>query len=122
MTSYQDHIIELPKDVFEEIKEKVHRVNCPIDQAYVYEGQTPIVCYILLSGLARLSKKKSHIDICRPLTLIGVRQFLEQTGFPYTLNIEQGSEVGYIDRSTLFSILEDKNNSFAHYLDQSLAR
>lgn len=121
MVNFKEHLLELPNQVFEEIKDKLHVVDCSVDQAFVYEGQTPIVGYLLVSGKARLSKRKNQVDIHRPLTLIGMREFLEHSKFPYTLNIEQGSKVGYLDRSTMLALLQEPDSLFTAYLTKSLA-
>ena len=121
MANVKEHILELPNRVFEEIKDKIHVVDCSVDQAFVYEGQTPIVGYLLLSAKAWLSKRKNQVNIHKPLTLIGLREFLDHTSFPYTLNVEQGSQMGYLDRSTILSLLEEHNSLFSEYLTKSLA-
>lgn len=122
MTSYQEFIIQLPKRTFDEIDHLVPKVRCPLDQVLIYEGQTPIVAYILFSGRIRISKKRSRLDLNQPYSLIGVREFLNSSSFPYTLTVEQGSIVGYLDRSTLQMLLEERVGEFSDCLDQVLAR
>lgn len=109
MIRVEELVTTLPNDFYGQIEQKIHKVICAVDQVFIYEGQTPIVAYVLISGRARLSKRRTFTDIQDPFSLIGARKFLYQAPFPYTLTIEEGSQLGFIDRSTLLSILnEDK--------------
>lgn len=116
----EDLITTLPKDHYSHIEDKIHKVICAVDQIFIYEGHIPIVAFLLISGRARLTKRRLSTDIDDGLTLIGAQEFLSQIPFSYALTIEKGSQLGFIDRSTLLSICSDTKDSVFDLVEEKV--
>ena len=78
----------------------------------IYANQIPMASYVLLAGKIILrDAQKRIVKTCQPKVLIGFSEFFHGKAYKYTVEIESGSKVLILDRST---ILEIQNQNSKH--------
>lgn len=70
-----------------------------------YEGQIPIVAYLVLEGEIHLTKNRKLKHIVRPGEILGLSELTEYIPLDFTAQIMPKTQVVFIDRSTIKEIL-----------------
>lgn len=71
-----------------------------------YEGQTPMVGYLLIDGHIQLLRNKKVKKILDAGTLLGVRELMTNAPMTYTAQILPETTVLFLDKSTIFELLK----------------
>jgi CRP-like cAMP-binding protein len=74
-----------------------------------YEGQTPIVAYLILKGSIQLSRNKKICNTLRPGTLLGIEEVIEKKSSDVSAEVLGNSTLCFLDRSTLLEIKKGDN-------------
>ena len=85
-----------------------------------YEGQTPVVAFLLIKGQVQLVKKKKVRKILNPGDLIGLRELIEHSPFPLSAQILPNTEVCFLDKSTIFDILNASDDHLSEIIKEIL--
>lgn len=100
------NVIKVGPRLIEKIQNICERHIYTTDSELYYEGQTPIVSYLLLSGEAILFKKRRKAIRLKAGSLFGLKELaLHQTSI-YGAKIKAGSEVCSLDLSTVKEITD----------------
>lgn len=75
-----------------------------------YEGQTPIVAYLILKGSIQLSRKRKIANTLRPGALLGIEEVIGKKASDVTAEVLGNTTLCFLDRSTLLEI-ENGDNS-----------
>ncbi len=81
-----------------------------------YEGQTPVVAFLLLEGHIQLIKKKKIRKVLSPGDLIGLRELINHSPFPLSAQILPNTQVCFLDKSTIQDILKDTDSQLSKAL------
>ena len=103
------HFMNLSDEAIKSLKKiaffKTYSTNAPLH----YQGQVPIVAYLIISGNILLLKKDK---ICHKLTkgsLVGYQELFLNAPSMFTAKVLSDTEICFIDKSTLLEIKNSKN-------------
>ncbi|WP_127715883.1 cyclic nucleotide-binding domain-containing protein [Halobacteriovorax sp. HLS] len=104
----KDDYLKISKELITKIK-KISSPHCYSTQSKLfYEGQTPIVAYLLLNGYIHLTKNNKIKGILDPGTLLGFKELMNNEAVDMDAEILPNTEVCFLDRSTILEILNHK--------------
>lgn len=108
--------IKLEDRFISEIKKFAAQKKFSAESILFYEGQIPIVAYLLLDGSIHLTKNKKIKKTLKPGSLIGLNELMTNT--PARLGAVTQSEctLCFLDKSALLEIGREKNSPLAHLL------
>ena len=72
-----------------------------------YEGQTPIVAYVVLEGEIHLTKNRKLRYVVKPGEILGLCELLEHTPISFAAQVMPKTKVLFLDRSTVKEILSE---------------
>ena len=102
----KQNVIEISKALLQRIQQISEHHLYNVDSDLYYEGQTPIVAYLLLKGEVNLVKKRRKSILISPGSLFGLRELLLHEQSIYGAQIKENSEVCFLDRSLLKEIID----------------
>ncbi len=102
----KQNIIEVSGEILERIKSISENHTYSVDSDLYYEGQTPIVAYLLFKGEVSLVKKRRKNIPVKPGSIFGLRELILHEKSVYGAQIRAGSEVFFIDRSLIKEIID----------------
>jgi CRP-like cAMP-binding protein len=108
-----ESIIHIPEELVSKLAKLSARLTYPVDAEIIYEGHTPIVAILLTKGRIKLVRGRRVRKILERGSLLGVPELMNNSPFEYTAQINRGSEIIYLDRSTIKEILEGTDPELA---------
>jgi len=114
--------IEVSQQVLDKIKMHSCRHQYTTKANLYYEDQVPIVAYLLEEGTITLVKKRRKNVVIEPKRIIGLYELIENTPSLYGAEINSGSYVYFIYRSTVLELLEDQTDSALKDFLQDIVR
>ena len=105
--------IKLENSDITEIKKLSVPTKFSINAPLFYEGQIPIVAYLLLEGCIQLIKNKKIKQNLRPGSLIGLNELMTNSPAKLSAQIKAESTVCFLDKSTILEVLSDENSTLA---------
>ncbi len=102
----KQNVIEVSNEILEKIKRISENHIYTADSDLYYEGQTPVVAYLLIKGEVTLIKKRRKSIPIRPGSLFGLRELILLEKSTYGARIKSGSEVCFLDRSSIKEIVD----------------
>ena len=102
----KQNIIEVGPRLIDRIQKLCEHHTYSVESELYYEGQTPVVAYLLLSGDASLFKKRRKSIPLKPGCLFGLKELILHQQSVYGAKIGAGSEVCFLDRSTVKEIID----------------
>ena len=103
------HFISLSSDAIKALKKIANRKTYTTDTPLHYQGQHPIVAYLVLKGNILLLKKNKIYHKLSKGALAGYQELFSNTPSLYTAQVTSDSEICYIDKSTLLEIKNSKS-------------
>lgn len=106
MKKNQYPITSLDSELIEKIKSvaPIHRYTVSTD--LFYEGQTPVVAFLLLNGHVQLVKNKKVRKVLNTGDLIGLRELIHHIPFPLSAQVLPNTDMVFLDKSTILEILD----------------
>lgn len=108
--------IQLEKKVILEIKNISPKKTFPTSSALFYEGQTPIVAFLLIDGSVQLQKKKKTKKTLTPGSLFGLNELMTNSPSKLSAVVEADSTVCFLDKSTIREVIQEENSPLASFL------
>jgi len=110
--------IHLTESLIEKLKKVSTIKTFSVKSPLFYEGQTPIVAYIILKGSIQLSRKKKIFNTLRPGALLGIEEVIEKKATDATAEVLGNTTLCFLDLSTLLEIESGNNPIFEVFLAQ----
>lgn len=113
---YEEMVNFVDNNILKELKALGERTTYTSSSNLFYEGQTPIVAYLLLKGNIHLLQKNKIKETLGPGSLIGVKELMENNPTLFSAMIMPKTEVCFLSKSDIFDILESQgplSNSFS---------
>lgn len=85
-----------------------------------YEGQVPIVAYLILKGNIQLSKKKKVQNILRPGQILGLTEIMHRLPCEFSAEAQNNTTVCFIDSSTIKEIANGSHSDLAFLLEKNV--
>lgn len=117
MIKESQSLIRLTPEQLEKLEESFPRLFYSVATDLVYEGHTPIVAVALLKGRIKLVKGRRVRDVLERGALLGVYELIHHLPFEHTVHILSGSEICYLDRSTLYELLNEEDHELNEVLE-----
>lgn len=108
--------IKLSDELIEKIKSYSTVKTFSLKSPLFYEGQIPIVAYLILKGNIQLSKKKKVQHTLKSGTLLGSNEVINKIPCDFTAEALNNTTVCFIDRSTLLEMHEGTNQELSPLL------
>jgi CRP-like cAMP-binding protein len=78
-----------------------------------YEGQTPIVAFLVIDGCINLSKNRRLKTSLRTGALVGLKELMSNSPAGLTAEVIPNTSLCLLDRSTILEILNDKESDLS---------
>lgn len=106
-------LVRLDKEHIEKIKEISERRVFSTNSPLFYEGQTPIVAFLILDGAVNLSKNRKIKSTLRTGSLIGVKELMNNSPSSVSAEAVSNTAVCYLDRSTIIEIIQNQDDDLS---------
>ncbi len=109
--------IKLTPILIDKIKEFCPVRKFTVNSPLFYEGQIPIVAYLIVTGKISLYKTKKIKNIIKEGNIVGFNELM--TNSPSKLNAEVSGESSlcFLDKSTMIEILKFENSEISNLLN-----
>lgn len=84
-------------------------INSPL----FYEGQVPVVAYLLLNGCIQLLKNNKVKKVLKPGSLIGLNELMTNSPSKLGAEVKAESTLCFLDKSTILEVIEEENSALA---------
>lgn len=101
------NVLNLSSEAMANIENVVPSWTYSAPSRLYYEEQTPWVAYFIQSGLGKLQNGMTLDLPVVPGQLIGLRELMSLEPSPYGAEVEAGSKLLFLDRSTVFEIMNE---------------
>ena len=112
--------ISLKNKVIIEIKEISSKKKFLVSSPLFYEGQIPIVAYLLLDGHILLLRKKKIKIILNPGSLIGLNELMSNSPSTHSAEVQAESTICFLDKSTIMEVINKNDSSLAILFEEEL--
>jgi CRP-like cAMP-binding protein len=106
-------LIKLDKEHIEKIKKfsesKIFATNSPL----FYEGQTPVVAFLILDGSVNLTKNRKIKSTVRTGGLLGLKELMSNSPSSVSAEALPHTSVCFLDKSTVLEILKSQENDLS---------
>lgn len=114
------NLIKLENQVISEIARISTQKKFSISSTLFYEGQVPIVAYLLIDGCIKLTKKNKTKKILKPGALIGLNELMTNSPASLSASVQADSILCFLDKSTILEDLKNKDSSLASLFSMEL--
>lgn len=101
-------LLKIPEPLISSILELTRPLRYTSSSNLFYAGQTPIVAYLLLDGMVHLTKNGEVLKTFSRGNVIGLKELMNNETVDVDAQILPGTQVCFIDRSTILNILKQK--------------
>lgn len=101
------NIIHVSKEVLLKLMKIAEEHSYTVDSDLYYEDQTPVVAYLIIEGRGRLFRKRRKDIPLKPGDLIGFIELVDHAPSPYGAQVESGTTLLFLDRSTINEIIDE---------------
>ncbi|MCO4793388.1 MAG: cyclic nucleotide-binding domain-containing protein [Bacteriovoracaceae bacterium] len=98
-------ITSLKTELIEKIKSVAPIHKYTVQSDLFYEGQTPVVAFLLLDGHVQLVKNKKIKKVLSFGDLIGLKELIHHLPYPLSAQVLPNTEMVFLDKSTILEIL-----------------
>lgn len=99
-------LIRLDRDHINQIRSLALKENAfKSPSTLFYEGQTPIVAYLVVDGAVNLLKNRKIKTSLRSGALIGLKELMLNCPVPLEAKVEANTSLLFLDRSTIQEII-----------------
>lgn len=112
--------IKLENESITEIKKISPVKKFSISSPLFYEGQIPIVAYLLVDGCIHLLKNKKIKKILKPGSLIGLNELMTNSPSKLSAQVVAESTLCFLDKSTIQEIIHEDNSSLSELLKEEV--
>lgn len=74
-----------------------------------YEGQTPVVAYLIVNGTIHLTKNKKVKKTLAAKTLIGVKELMLHKEISFGAKVIAGTEICFLSKSDILELINNKD-------------
>ena len=117
-----NEILTIPDPLIDTILEIASPLKYSSPSNLFYAGQTPIVAYLLLQGMVHFTKNGKVVNTFSRGNIIGLKELMSNKPLHVDAQIQPGTEVCFMDRSTVLGILEKNEVSPLKELISKLTR
>lgn len=107
-SSSQIYIPKVESPLFERLKLFTEDQSYPFQADLYYEGQVPIVAYLLVKGEMLLTKKQNIVTSIPRGSFVGLKELIKGIPSEYGLRVLPGSLVSFLYKTTAFEILQSE--------------
>ncbi len=118
----QNDLLKIPESQIDAIQNIVRPLKYSSSSNLFYAGQIPIVAYLLLDGLVHFTKNGKVVNTFSRGNVIGLKELMNNQPVDVDAQIQPGTKVCFIDRSTVLNILEQKVPSTLNKVINKLIR
>ncbi|EQC43078.1 cyclic nucleotide-binding domain protein [Bacteriovorax sp. BSW11_IV] len=101
------NVLTLDKNTVDEISSHADVHTYPLQSNLYYEGQIPVVGYLLLEGHIQLLKNKKVKSVLSKGTLLGVHELMTNSPAQYSAQILPNTKVCFLDKSTILEFIHE---------------
>lgn len=112
--------IKLEADFIEEIKKISHQKKFSTQSPLFYEGQIPVVAYLVIDGCVQLLKNKKVKKILKPGSLIGLNELMTHSPAKLSAHAMPDSTLCFLDKSTIKEITSDEGSPLAKFFMEEM--
>jgi CRP-like cAMP-binding protein len=116
MIKMKSSIIHLCPETVSKLQEKSVAMKYQVEVDMIYEGHIPIVGILLLFGRIKLYRGRRLKQQLDRGHLLGVRELMQGVPFEYTARICSGSEICYLDKSTILELLQHEDQELVELI------
>jgi CRP-like cAMP-binding protein len=107
------NLIILEMTAITEIKKISTSKKFTINSPLFYEGQIPVVAYLVLNGCIQMLKNNKIKKILKPGSLIGLNELMTNSPSSLSAEVKAESTLCFLDKSTILEIIEEESSLLA---------
>lgn len=107
-------LVRLDKEHIERIKEISQSKMFLSPSPLFYEGQTPVVAFLILDGAVNLMKNRRIKSTLRSGSLIGLKELMKNLPSNVTAEATPHTSVCFLDKSTIIEIINNPENDLSN--------
>jgi CRP-like cAMP-binding protein len=108
--------IQLEKESINEIAKVTPTKKFILNSHLFYEGQIPIVAYLLVEGCIKLMKNKKIKKILKPGSLVGLKELMNNSPSKLSAQVQADSTLCFLDKSTIQEMIQHEGNAISDLL------
>lgn len=116
----ESYAIKISNELIEKLKTITDVKTFPINSPLYYEGQIPIVAYIVLDGKIEILKQKKLKKIVSQGYMVGLKELMSNTSSKYSAHASPESLICFLDKSTIFELMKNTDNELSRFLLSSI--
>jgi CRP-like cAMP-binding protein len=105
MKTNKDTIIEIEDKIVKKLRSRCEKITYSATADLFYEGQIPVVAYLIVSGNIHLMKKKKIKTTLGPGSLLGAKELMLNKNADHTAVIMPQTEVCFLSKSDINEII-----------------
>ncbi len=117
MFKVKQMVTSLESEILECLKSKGEIVTYTVAADLFYEGQIPVVAYLVLDGHIHFLKGRTIKETITGGNLVGAKELMSNTHAIMSAQIMPKTQVCFLSKSDIHEILEEENE-LAEQLDQ----
>ncbi len=114
MKIIKNMVTSIEEQIIDKLLRRGERITYSATSNLFYEGQIPVVAYLILSGNVHLTKNKKIKSTIGPGSLIGVKELMKNDAVEFSAVIMPETEVCFLSRSDIFDIMEERSDLSEH--------
>ncbi|EQC43870.1 cyclic nucleotide-binding domain protein [Bacteriovorax sp. Seq25_V] len=101
---------DIEDNTLHQLRERGEHITYTATSNLFYEGQIPVVAYLVISGNIHLTKNKKIKKTIGSGCLLGVKELLNNQPVNYSAVIMPGSDICFLSRSDFNEIIENEDD------------
>lgn len=114
--------VKIENDLINQIKILSQEKKFFVDSHLFYEGQVPIVAYLVVKGCIELFKNKKVKFSLNEGCIVGVKELLNHTPSKLSARVQADSVLCFLDKSTLKEIIDNPQSHLRNILTEANAK
>lgn len=106
-------LIQLDREQIEKITKLFQSKNFESQTSLFYEGQTPVVAFLIVEGSVNLVKNKKIKSTLHEGSLIGLKELMNNKPSHVSAEVTANTSLCYLDKSTIIEIIKNQKNELS---------
>jgi CRP-like cAMP-binding protein len=114
--------VKIENDLIDHVKHISQEKKFIVDSNLFYEGQVPIVAYLVVKGCIELFRNKKVKFSLNEGSIVGVKELLSHTPSKLSARVQADSVLCFLDKSTLKEIIDNPHSHLRTVLSEASAK
>jgi CRP-like cAMP-binding protein len=113
--------IKLNQEFITRITASSPTIKYSLSSPLFYQGQVPIVAYLVIDGAVALYRSKNSKNLIKPGYLIGLNELMTNSPSRMHAEVKAESSLCYLDKSTMLEIINNEQLDYSALVVKMMA-